>query len=74
MLVKVKVQKKTYKLGGVWGVRTVVKVVRWDDESKGERAAWPYIAVTGWEAHDHCLSGGDWIKDGVCAVFRIRGH
>jgi len=43
MLVRVKVEKKTYQLGGVWGVRIAVKVVRWDDESK---AAWPYIVVT----------------------------
>jgi len=46
MLVRVKVQKKTYQLGGVWDVRIVVKVVRWDDESKGERVQWPYTVVT----------------------------
>jgi len=44
MLVRVKVQTKTYQLGGVWGVRIGVNVVMWDDESK---AAWPYIVVRG---------------------------
>jgi len=34
MLVRVKVQKKTYQLGGVRGVKITVNVVRWDDESK----------------------------------------
>jgi len=33
MLVRVKVQTKTHQLGGVWGVRTATKLVRWDDES-----------------------------------------
>jgi len=44
MLVRVKVQTKTYQLGGVWGVRIAAKMVRWDDESK---TTWPYIVVTG---------------------------
>jgi len=44
MLVRVKVQKRTYQLGGMWDVRIAVKVVRWNDESK---ATWPYILVTG---------------------------
>jgi len=44
MLVMVKVQNKTYKLGEMWGFRTAMKVVRWDDENN---ATWPYRVVTG---------------------------
>jgi len=36
MLVRFKIPKKTYQLSGVWGVRIIVKVVRWDDDSKGK--------------------------------------
>jgi len=43
MLVRIKVQKKTYHWSGIWDVRIVVKMVRWDDESK---MTWPYIIVT----------------------------
>jgi len=44
MLVRIKVQKKTYQWSGMWDVRIVVKMVRWDDESK---TIWLYIVVTG---------------------------
>jgi len=36
MLVMFKNPKKTYQLSGLWGVRIAVKVVRWDDESRGK--------------------------------------
>jgi len=61
MLVIVKVQTKTYQ-GGVWDVRIVVKVVRWDNESK---AIWPYIVLTVMR-NSRSLSQ---LKIGVCAVF-----
>jgi len=44
MLVRVKVQTKTYQLGGVWGVRIAMEVVERDDENK---MTWPYIVVMG---------------------------
>jgi len=43
MLVRIKVQKKTNQWGGMWDVRIVVKVVRWND---GSKTTWPYIVVT----------------------------
>jgi len=58
MLVRVKVQTKTYQLGGVWSVKIAMKEVKWDDESK---ATWPYVVVTRMKS-SWSLSRGDWIK------------
>jgi len=71
MLVRVKVQNKTYHLGGMWGVRIVVKVVRWDDESK---ATWALYSSDGDEKLMIYVSMVVIeLKGGVCAVFNIRG-
>jgi len=41
MLVRVKLKKKSYQLGGVWGVRIAVKVLR-----RYDKAAWPDKVAT----------------------------